>query len=322
MARRAAGRKKPEKPQILVTGADGALARHVIRRLKPDHDIIAVDFRCEARLGPGVPSYRVDFTKRSFEDVFRKHRIDGVIHLGRIGAEELGRESRYNANVLGSQKLFDLAHAYGARRLLVLSTFFVYGASPYNPALLDEKSPLKASGLSLDLIDSVELENLATVYLWKHPDLHVTVLRPCHIAGPGVRNSMSLLLSQHLAPVLFGFSPMMQFIHVEDMADAIVLAFARNVPGVYNVAPADWVPYQRALAESGCLRVPLPSLPPALPRQIASVLGWKRFPSFLVDFFRYPVVIDGRAFAESFGFTPQHSLGDIFGYYRRRKIAG
>jgi UDP-glucose 4-epimerase len=310
-----------EKPQILVTGAAGALARQVIRRLKSERGIVAVDFRREAKLGPGIPSYRVDFTKRSFEDVFRKHAIEGVIHLGRIGAEELGRESRYNANVLGSQKLFELAHKYGARQLLVLSTFFVYGASPYNPALLDETAPLKASGLSMDLIDSVELENLATLYLWKHPDLHVTVLRPCHIAGPAVRNSMSLLLSQLLAPVLLGFSPMMQFIHVEDMAEAIVLAFRSNRPGIYNVAPADWVPYQEALAECGCVRVPLPSLPPALPRQIASLLGWKMFPSFLVDFFRYPVIIDGRNFAGTFGWEPRHSLRDIFAYYRRRKAA-
>jgi UDP-glucose 4-epimerase len=313
--------QRQDKPQILVTGAAGALARHVIKRLKPGHDILAVDFRREAKLGPGVPSYQVDFTKRSFEDLFRRHRVDGVIHLGRIGAEELGRESRYNANVLGSQRLFDLALKYGARRLLVLSTFFVYGASPYNPALLDEQAPLKASGLSLDLIDSVELENLATVYLWKHPELHVTVLRPCHIAGPGVRNSMSLLLSQLVAPVLLGFSPMMQFIHVDDMADAIVRAYDRNLPGIYNVAAADWVPYGQALAECGCLRLPVPSLPPALPRQIAGLLGWKSFPSFLVDFFRYPVIIDGRAFAERFEFEPRHSLRDIFGYYRRRKFA-
>jgi UDP-glucose 4-epimerase len=314
-------RAREEKPQILVTGAAGALAREVIRRLQPDHDIVAVDFRHEAKLGPGVPSYRVDFTRRSFEDVFRRHRVDGVIHLGRIGAEELGREGRYNANVLGSQKLFDLALKYGAQRLLVLSTFFVYGASPYNPALLDEQAPLKASGLSLDLIDSVELENLATVYLWKYPHLHVTVLRPCHIAGPGVRNSMSLLLSQLVAPVLLGFSPMMQFIHVEDTADAIVRAFVRNQPGIYNVAPADWVPYGHALAECGCLRLPVPSLPPALPRRIAGLIGWKSFPSFLVDFFRYPVIIDGRAFAERFEFEPRHSLRDIFAYYRRLKSA-
>jgi UDP-glucose 4-epimerase len=130
---------------------------------------------------------------------------------------------------------------------------------------------------------------------------------------------MSLLLSRMVAPVLLGFSPMMQFIHVEDMADAIVLAYRKNRPGIYNVAPADWVPYQEALTECGCLRLPLPSLPPGLPRQIASILDWKMFPSFLVDFFRYPVIIDGRSFAETFGFEPRHSLREIFGYYRRSK---
>ncbi len=72
--------------------------------------------------------------------------------------------------------------------------------------------------------------------------------------GPGVKNSMSLLLSRPLAPVLVGFSPLMQFLHVDDMADAYVAAFEQNHPGIYNVAPEDWVPYQEAVTQCGCRR--------------------------------------------------------------------
>jgi len=146
-----------------------------------------------------IPSYFVHITKRGFEDIFREHDIDGVIHLGRMSTDESNRFSRYNANVLGTQKLLDLCIKYNVGQVLILSTFFVYGANAYNPAPLDENAPLKASELTKNLVDTVELENLAHIYMWKHPELNITILRPCNIVGPGVRNSTSLLLSSKTA---------------------------------------------------------------------------------------------------------------------------
>lgn len=307
------------RPHILVTGAAGALAQQVISRLRDDCDLVAVDFREQVYLGDDIPSYCIDFNKRVFEDLFRRYQFDGVIHLGRIQSSQLTRMRRYNANVLGTQKLLDLSHKYGVSRVVVLSTYHVYGAVAYNPALIDEDAPLKSAGLTMDLVDSVELENLANIYLWRYPDLNITILRPCNIVGPGVRNSISTLLSSERAPVLAGFSPMMQFIHIDDMADAIVLAYRKKKKGIFNVAADDWVAYQHALKLCGCKRVPLPSIPPALSAFILRTLNLKSFPSYLMNFFKYPVVIDGRHFAKEFGFSPKRPLKEIFRYYRENK---
>ena len=307
------------RPHILVTGAAGALAQQVINQLRDTCDLVAVDFREQVYLGDDIPSYCIDFNKRVFEDLFRRYRFDGVIHMGRIMSSQLTRMRRYNANVLGTQKLLDLSHKYGIKRIVVLSTFHVYGAVAYNPALIDESAPLKSAGLSADLVDSVELENLANIYLWRYPELNITILRPCNIVGPGVRNTISTLLASSRAPVLAGFSPMMQFIHIDDMADAIVLAYKKPTRGVYNVAPQDWVAYQHALKLCGCTRIPVPSIPPVLPKFILSTLKLRSFPSHLMAFFKYPVVIDGRAFASEFGFTPKRPLKEIFRFYRENK---
>lgn len=307
------------KPHILVTGAAGALAQQVINRLRDDYFLVAVDFREQVYLGDDIPSYCIDFNKRVFEDLFRRYDFDGVIHLGRIMSSQETRMRRYNANVLGTQKMLDLSHKYGIQRVVILSTYHVYGANAYNPALIDEEAPLKGAGLSMDLIDSVELENLANIYLWRYPDLNITVLRPCNIVGPGVRNSISTLLASRRAPVLAGFSPIMQFIHIDDMADAIVLAYKKNQRGVFNVAPEDWVAYQHALLLCGCTRVPIPSIPPILPRTIARLLNLKSFPPYLMHFFKYPVVIDGRAFRDTFDFKPRRPLKEVFRYYRENK---
>lgn len=307
------------RPQILVTGAAGALAQQVIKKLRATCDLVAVDFREQVYLGDDIPSYCIDFNKRVFEDLFRRYHFDGVIHLGRVQSSELTRMRRYNANVLGTQKLLDLSHKYGIRRIIVLSTYHVYGAVAYNPALIDEAAPLKSAGLSADLIDSVELENLANIYLWRYPELNITILRACNIVGPGVRNTMSSLLASERAPVLAGFSPMMQFIHIDDMAEAIVLTLNKPVKGVFNVAPHDWVAYQKALKLCGCQRIPIPSIPPVVPKMIASLLKLRSFPPYLLAFFKYPVVIDGRNFAKEFNFTPKRPLKEIFSYYRDNK---
>jgi UDP-glucose 4-epimerase len=310
-----------EKKTVLVTGAGGALARRVIARLHPKWQVIAVDFRKKVETEKGVPSYKVEMHKRGFEDVFRNHHIDAVIHIGRIFTHESNRLSRYNANVLGTRKLLDLCRKYYVKQVIIHSTFYVYGASPYNPALLDEDAPLKASEVTQDLVDSVELESLAQIYLWKYPELNITILRPCNVLGPGVRNSMSLLLARPLAPVLMGFSPLMQFIHVDDMADAHVTALEQNRPGIYNVAPEDWVAYQEAVTQCGCRRLPVLSIPPAVPKLVSSLLNWNAFfPPYLINYFKYPVIIEGKLFRETFGWKPKRNLNDIFAYYRKNKL--
>lgn len=116
-----------------------------------------------------------------------------------------------------------------------------------------------------------------------------------------------------------GFSPIMQFIHIDDMADAIALAHSKCHRGVYNVAPNDWVAFQEALDLCDCKVVSLPSIPPVLPKLITQTLGLKSFPSFLLNYFKYPVVLNGNAFNEKFGFKAKRPLKEIFRTYRELK---
>jgi len=308
------------KPEILITGAGGALAGQVIQKMKQLYSIIAVDFKGKVQPEEGVVFYHLDFSKRGFEEVFRKHDIKGVIHLGRILLYEWNRYRRYNTNVLGTQQLLDLSLKYGVDRVIVLSTFYVYGAHPYNPSLIDETFPPKAACTSANLADSVELDYLASIYMLKYPQLNISILRPCNIVGPGIKNSVNLLLQRKYVPCLLGFSPMMQFIHAEDLANAIMLAYEQEHTGIYNVASNDCVPYLKAVESSGGFPVPILSLPPQLPLKIVRMLNIREFPDFLLEHYKYPVILDGALFRKTFGFEPQHTLKDIFFILQRIEI--
>ena len=79
------------KKTVLVTGAAGSLAKRVIARLHGRYNVIAVDFRRKVETDAGIPSYLVELHKRGFEDIFAAHRIDAVIHIGRMFAHERDR---------------------------------------------------------------------------------------------------------------------------------------------------------------------------------------------------------------------------------------
>ena len=306
------------KKTIMVTGAAGALAQQVISRLKEKHNVVAVDFRDLVYLGDDVTTYKVDFNKRGFEDVFRAHDFDAVIHLGRILTTEDKASSRFKGNVLGTQRLLDFSNKYNVGRVIVLSSYMVYGANSSNPALIDEKFPLRAHGYHSAMVDMVEMENQASIYMWKHPDLNITILRPCNIAGPGVRNAVSNLLSGSRAPVMAGYSPVMQFIHLDDLAEAVVATSKKTVPGIFNVAPNDWVTYTAALKASGCTPYNVFAFDP-LAYKMAPLLSGGSIKPYMVDYLRYPVVIDGKFFSETFDFKPKHSMREIFDSYRVAK---
>ena len=317
--RKAEGIGTGTRGKVLVTGAAGALAQHVIALLKEHYEVVGVEFRGLQTDYPDTVDYVVDFNTRPFEDVFREHGFMGIIHLGRIRFTQSTRNRRYSANVVGTARLLRLARKYGVEQVIALSTYHVYGADARNPSLIDEEYPMRAANLMPEIVDAVELENLFNIHLYKHPELNIAILRPCNIAGPGINNEISRMLSQSVAPCLVGFSPLMQFIHVEDMAAAVMRSFERNRPGVYNVAPDDYVSYQDALQRSGCRRLFLPSVPPSLARRSVRALGRYAPPDYLIDFFKYAVIIDGGLFARTFDFKPQHSLTELFAHYRGGK---
>src|SRR3546814_18002776 len=97
-----------KKKTVLVTGAAGSLAKRVLARLHGRYHVVAVDFRRKVETDADIPSYKVEIPKRGFDDLFRKHKIDAVLHICRLYPPAHDRTRRYNDNVLVSTKLFKM----------------------------------------------------------------------------------------------------------------------------------------------------------------------------------------------------------------------
>ena len=293
--------------KVLITGIAGGLGRLVARRLRRSCDVIGADReRWTARL-PELPFYQVDLRARAFEDVFRTERPDAVVHLGFVRHFRGATQERYDVNVRGTRHLLDHCRRHGVGRVVVLSTSYVYGAMPENPSFMDEEHPLSASRNYPEIRDLVEVDTMVTSFMWQHVDIDTSVIRPVPTLGYYVESTMASYLSARRVVVAMGFDPMMQFMHEDDLVEALVISVEKGLRGVYNLTGPGQVPLRVAIAETGGRPFPLPE--PILRGYAERFMG---LPSGAIDFIKFPCTIDGARFVRDTGFRARVSLEETF----------
>ncbi|MCU0312815.1 MAG: NAD(P)-dependent oxidoreductase [Solirubrobacteraceae bacterium] len=137
----------------------------------------------------------------------------------------------------------------GARRIVAQSISFI--ARPEGPPVLDEDAPLFTDappGLRDGVEGAADLEH-ATLTT---PGIEGLVLRYGFFYGPGTAfgpgGSQAQDVARRRLPVVGAGTGIFSFVHVDDAADATVLALDRGGPGVYHVtddeplAQRDWLP--------------------------------------------------------------------------------
>jgi UDP-glucose 4-epimerase len=296
---RVGGVASPLLATILITGFAGGLAQRVAESLidRGEH-VVGVDYRA---VGPvserlsKIPILRANYNKTAIEDVFRAYPFDAVLHLGRVGNLREDADKRFDLNVMGSQKLMNLCIQHKVRTLVVLSTFHIYGAHPRNHVPISEDDPLQAGPEFPQIADAIQLDNMASTWVWKHGAVRTVLLRPTNVVGPTVFNTISKFLRLPVVPHIIGFDPMTQFIHEQDLSDAIIAALDGEAKGVFNIAGPAVLPWRTALGLVEARTFPLPETVAAA---YMTVVG---FPRYLLNFYKYPCVITDESFRRTFG---------------------
>jgi UDP-glucose 4-epimerase len=295
--------------KVVITGISGRLGRIVARRLHHDlqWQIVGLDRRPMPGRPKDIEHHQVDLRSKKARDIFRAGDVDALIHLGVMHDPRARAAELYSWNITGTTKLLEYCQAYKVPKVVLLSSANVYGPRPDNPQFLTEDAPLLAAQRFPAMRDLVEIDHLVSTFLWRARDIETVVLRPVHIVGP-VHNAPSNYLRIARPPVLLGFDPMVQLIHVEDVAEAIALALAPGRRGIYNLTGPGEVPLSAVLHELGREPrwIPHPVAKPIL--QLAFRLGLSSFPVAELDFIRYVCMVDGRRAAAELGFRPRFGL--------------
>ena len=314
-----------EVKSILIIGIAGGLAQLTAKILKekyPKAKILGVDSRKISKIKDlkGVLCKKIRYQRNDFEKLFRSHKFDVVYHLGRLSHATLDAsltlEKRLEFNLIGTKRILELSLETGVPKVIVLSTFHVYGAYPDNPVFLDEESPLRASIDFSALRDVVEMDYTATNWMWKNQNkIETVVLRPCNIIGPRIKNVMTRYLSNPHSPYPMDYNPSFQFIHEEDMASVLVQVLEEVPTGVYNVAPEDLVTLKEALKMCGNrgFGFPIFFVTP-LVKIIRNFIH--AFPDYLMEYLKYSCLIDNTLLTTHLGknftkFSVEKSLKSI-----------
>ena len=303
--------------KVLITGIAGGQGRLLARRLLENFEVCGVDRASWEGAPRGIRVHNVDLRKKKFEDVIRTELPSAIVHMGFVRHFRTDAKTRHDVNVRGTKQLLDHCVNHGVQKLIVVSSSYVYGAFPENPYFMDEDSPLSASRSYPEIRDLVEVDTLASAFLWRYPHIRTCVLRPVNVLGYYVHSMIAQYLRQRRIPTVMGFDPMMQFLHEEDLSEAIALSLEHGLQGVFNVVGPGEVPLHTAIRETGgnATSVPELILRPLFARLFK--LGMIPYPPGALDYLKFPITLSGSRFVEATNFQPLFGLEEIFHSIRR-----
>lgn len=227
----------PARTVVAVTGSSWPLGRRVADRLNASPDgFIVKDL---AAIDPGQGS------------------IDVIVHL--VPGDHDALAARARSAVEGTPELLALAERHSARHIVVLSSALVYGAWPNNPVPLTEEAALRPDFGFAFARQLATVEQMVDEWRNDSSNRSVTVLRPVLSMAEDGTSSLVSALAAGMGGRMGEDDVPAQFVHLDDLADAVVLAVSRRLDGIYNVAPDGFVPGSRVRSLSGMapkLRLP------------------------------------------------------------------
>ena len=296
---------------IAVTGVSGFVGQRLLRILDRDPDVrrvVGIDAR-DPRFRPAkLAFHRVDLASADLKPLL--DGADVLVHLAWSVEPAHDTDLLARVNVDATRRLLDAAGSVGIRHLVFTSSAMVYGAWSDNPVPLTEDALVRPNPGFSYAAQKAEAERLVGDWKVDHPGSTATVLRPA--AVPAAAGS-GWLMRVWRGPLLRvrGAPPPVQFVHEDDLAEAVAVGARDRLDGVFNVAPDGWIAGEDARALASSLRV---SLPERLVRSIVEV-GWRTGMSdvtpAVLPYTCHPWVIGNDRLRAS-GWSPSHSNEEAF----------
>jgi len=232
---------------VLITGGAGFIGSHLTEKaLARGHNVCVLDNESTGRrsnLPPDVDYHCLDISCEPLLDRFEQARPEVVVHLA---AQSSVPSSVKNpladalTNVIGTLHVWEAARLAGVRKVIFASTAAVYGDVSTFPI----KEEWAGRLLSPYAVSKYAAERYLELFQ-QHCGLSYTIFRFANVYGPRqVPKSDGGVVACFLETVRNG-APLhihgdgeqtRDFIHVEDVTEAIILAFERGDNTVCNLS--------------------------------------------------------------------------------------
>lgn len=242
-------RQIPEPGTVLVIGGAGYIGCSLVELLLREGNRVRILDNAVYGLEPiqNLLSHpKLDYVYgdcRNIQDVVKAlHRVSSIVHLAAIVGDpacELDHRTTVEINYAATRMLIEVTKGCGVERLLFASSCSVYGATD---ELMDENSAVQPVSLYGETKVSSERALLESATA----DFHPVIMRFATVFGLSNRprfdlvvNLLSAKAKQEGRITIFNGQQWRPFIHVKDIANAIILLL--NAPlssvsrGIFNV---------------------------------------------------------------------------------------
>jgi UDP-glucose 4-epimerase len=303
--------------RYVITGGSGYIGSRLVDLLERREDtekIVICDVAPPKGYRPHTEFEKVDVRDReAVRAVLDRVRPDVLVHLAFILNPSHDEEFAYNVDVNGTHNVLEAASAAGTRQVLVTTSGVAYGAFADNSVPLTEDDPVRGVAGFSYARDKTESDRLCQLWALNHPDRLMTIVRPCIVFGPNVDNYLVRLWTKQPFAVDVGtIDSDIQFVHEDDVVEAITALLLGRHAGAYNVA-GDGLMTNRECAE--LIETKIRKMPLGLYRRLARVM-WKLHQSEVppggIEFAVHSWLLSNEKLKRTTGWSPRYSSRETF----------
>lgn len=284
--------------KVLVTGGAGFIGSHVNKLLLDQgHQVSVIDDLSKGHqdlLDPRATFHQVSLeNQEKLEQILTGH--DALIHMAsfiEVGESVKKPVEFTQNNIIGTVKLLEAMRNAGVKKIIFSSSACVYGKPKKLP--ITEEDPLGEQENPYG-ITKVTMEEFCKLYYTLH-GFDVTLLRYFNPYGPGelhqpethaIPNFIKSTLNKTPIPLYWKGEQVRDFIYIDDLAEAHVLALSLTGLHIYNVGTEtgakvidvvkkifEIVGYEVPIDDKGERKGDVPALV-ASSQKIQQELGWK-----------------------------------------------
>ncbi|MES2613992.1 MAG: NAD-dependent epimerase/dehydratase family protein [Bdellovibrionota bacterium] len=299
--------------RIAITGANSFLNTLVLKRLSElstVKEIHIFDMQPPSHMSTKCIFHRLDITKekscQSMAQTLLENNVSEFIHGALYSGPTRSRSVHHEVESIGTFHVLNAIAEAKIKRFVVHSSTFVYGAHPQNPNFMNESFITKYQKAHF-VRTRVDVENQIKDFSQNYPKCEVIVLRFAPILGPNSTNVRARYFMSGIVPKVFGYDPLLQFIHEDDALRAQIMALFSKATGVFNIVGRGVLPLSTGIHLSGKFPVSIFS---GLCKTFFSggylMRAWE-LPSEMVPFFQYLCVADGKKAENELGFVAKYS---------------